>query len=161
MNNIRHVPSIGIELRNHCHFSQEGASLEVTEWFNGEGITGRIQTNHTLGDRTIMLTYGEANALTQACKELNWIKHNEIANFDELFNGYNPTTGHGKPYVILMDGLPSRVYNSDDESFTFELFDDRRTHITIPRYAKAISTAANEFRTQDEKGMDIVMKYLA
>lgn len=45
------------ELKPYDHLAKDGAFIEVTEWYNGEGFDVAI------GDKQFQLTYGEFEAL--------------------------------------------------------------------------------------------------
>ena len=45
------------ELSKYCHMAKEHDIIEVTKWFNGEGI------DVTVGNKMFSLTYGELEAI--------------------------------------------------------------------------------------------------
>jgi hypothetical protein len=49
------------DLKDYCHMAKLHDMVEVCEWTNGEGW------DVTLGNRQLMLTHGELQALTVLC----------------------------------------------------------------------------------------------
>lgn len=63
-----------VELKDYCTFSmgdrkEKGDFLEVTEWTNGEGYD--ITINDVNGDRHIIITWGQYDAIKACVKTIN------------------------------------------------------------------------------------------
>lgn len=71
---VENRKSAFVELRDYCTFSmgdrkEKGDYLEVTEWSNGEGYD--IHISDVNGDRHILLTWGQYDALKSCVKAIN------------------------------------------------------------------------------------------
>ena len=60
--------SISSDLNNYCYMAKDFDFIEVTEWFNTEGVDISIMSG--LGHKTISLTYGEIDAIKKLSKKL-------------------------------------------------------------------------------------------
>ncbi len=57
--------ALSTELKQFCHLSKKGSYIEICEWATGEGF------DLTIGDRTIMMTWGEFKALKHLVKQID------------------------------------------------------------------------------------------
>ena len=63
--------AIFAKLKPHCTFARDNDFIEVTEWYNGEGVTVNIES---LNAQTFNLTWGEFDVIKKIMKKLNVIE---------------------------------------------------------------------------------------
>lgn len=73
---IYNKKSVGDDLKKYDYLSKEDDFIEVTEWFNGEGISVTINTT------TFELTFGQLDAINYLSQALKYesIKENNSKN---------------------------------------------------------------------------------
>lgn len=73
---IYNKKSVGDDLKKYDYLSKEDDFIEVTEWFNGEGISVTINTT------TFELTFGQLDAINYLSQALKYesIKENNPKN---------------------------------------------------------------------------------
>ena len=73
---IYNKKSVSDDLKKYDYLSKEDDFIEVTEWFNGEGISVTINTN------TFELTFGQLDAINYLSQALKYesIKENNSKN---------------------------------------------------------------------------------